>query len=91
MEAGGIVEVRDSHNQPVASLTPLSPGDLEASAHFRENGGKQAPDAGPVPTQSSEVHPEEVAGELMELPWSKTRHKIRAAAREYSEQTHADY
>src|SRR6267378_1282152 len=89
--AGGVVEVRDPHNQPVASLTPFSPEDLEASARCKANGGKQAPTAEPITTRPSEVNPEEAAGELMELPWSKARHKIRAAARAYSEQTHVDY
>ena len=33
----------------------------------------------------------EQAEQPMELRWSKTRRKVRAAAKAYGEQTHADY
>ena len=54
VEADGTVEVRDPYNQPLASLTPLSPENLKASARFKENGGKQASNAEPM-TKLSQV------------------------------------
>ena len=88
-EAGGPIEVRDPQNQPLASLTPFTPDDPKASARFRTNGDKVVPNAEPITAPA--VNPEEGPSDVMELPWSKARSKIRAAAREYSEQTHADY
>lgn len=47
-QANGPIDVRDADGRPVASLTPLTPADLEAIARSRENiarGGPRIPSA----------------------------------------------
>jgi hypothetical protein len=92
VEAGGAVEVRDAENRLFASLTPLCPEELKPGPRALRNGGQPAPDAVPASTlPPMKVSPNAPSDASLELRWSKSRQKIRAAAREYSEQTHADY
>src|SRR6266699_5489468 len=88
VEADGTVEVRDPHNQPLASLTPLSPEDREADARFRHNGGKQAPNAEPIPTLSSaSVTPEEDVVATFYDPvtfnWDENEFEVNKAVEDY--------
>jgi hypothetical protein len=59
---------------------PLSPGRVTVTVQ-----GSAAQSA----TAGNGESPEAMAA-VLELRWSKARHRIRAAAKEYSEQTHAD-
>jgi len=82
--AGGVVEVHDSEGRPFASLRLLCPDNVEEAAR---NGGAQAGDA-PPPSAATEQVPVELA---LKFCWSKGRQTIRAAVKEFVEQTHADY
>ena len=88
VEARGAVEVRDPQGRLLASLTPLAPEHLGRFGRKGEQGA-DAEQSTVLPSRT--VYPAEAAELSMELSWNKARHKIRAGAREYSEQTHADY
>jgi len=75
---------------------PIDLLDLKAVALCHDVGLVSTPLTQPVVpmviTDNAEPLQEpEAAEQLLEFQWSKTRRKIRAAAKAYSEQTHADY
>ena len=58
---------------------------------FREGQKVRITIQGPTVPSSATGDKEETAEQTLELRWTKARSRIRAAAKRYSEETHADY